>query len=65
MKVLKCKDEIDQRLDLNKQMNKNGVICPDIMFTPGIMVIKISKLDNFLYFLLMIAKNQSQFEQKI
>ena len=33
-----------QRLD-----EKNGVICL-VMFTPGAMVIKMSKMDHFLYF---------------
>ena len=44
---------------------KNGVICLVIMFTPGVMVIKISKMTHFLYFLLMPAKNQSQFGENI
>ena len=35
---------------------KNGVICLVIMFTPQIIVIKMLKLDHFLYFLLMEAK---------
>ena len=34
-------------------------------FTAGVMVIIMSKMANFLYFLLMAARNQSQFEQKI
>ena len=36
-----------QRLD-----EKNGVIFLDIMFTLGVMVIKMSKMAYFLYFLL-------------
>ena len=44
---------------------KNGVICLLIMFTPRVVVIKMLKIANFLYFLLMIAKNQSQFRQDI
>ena len=44
---------------------KNGVICLVIMFIPGVMVIKISKMTHFLYFLLMPAKNQSQFGENI
>ena len=35
---------------------KNGVICLVIMFTSQIIVIKMLKLDHFLYFLLMEAK---------
>ena len=38
---------------------KNGVICLVIMVTPQVMVIKMSKMAQFLYFLLMPAKNQS------
>ena len=34
-----------------------------IMFTPGVIVMKMSKLAHFLYSLLMIAKSQSQFGQ--
>ena len=41
---------------------KNGVICL-VMFTPKVMVVKMSKIAHFLYFLLMPAKNQSQFGQ--
>ena len=37
---------------------KNGVICL-VMFVPGVMVIKMSKLAHFLYFLLMPAKCRS------
>ena len=36
---------------------KNGVICLVIMFTSNVIVIKISKMADFLYFLLMAAKN--------
>ena len=35
---------------------KKGVICLVIMYTPGVMVIKMSKMAQFLYFLLMPAK---------
>ena len=48
-----------QRVDL-----KNGVNCLVIMFTPRVMVMKMSKNGSFLYFLLS-EKNQSQFEQNI
>ena len=40
-----------QRID-----EKNGVICLVIMFTPRVMVIKISKVADFLYFFLKTAK---------
>ena len=36
-----------QRVD-----EKNGVICL-VMFTPGVIVIKMSKMAHFLYFLLI------------
>ena len=42
---------------------KNGVICIVIMFASQVMVIKMSKMAHFLYFLLIPAKNQSQFGQ--
>ena len=44
---------------------KNGIICLFIMFTTRVIVIKMLKLADFLYFLLMAAKNQSQFGQSI
>lgn len=38
---------------------RNGVICLLTMFTSGVMVIKISQMTHFLYFLLlMTAKSQ-------
>ena len=40
---------------------KNRVIFLFIMFTRGVVVIKMSKMAYFLYFLLVAAKNQSQF----
>ena len=40
-----------QRVD-----EKNGVICLVVMFTPRVMVIKMSKITHFLYFLLITAK---------
>ena len=46
-----------QRVD-----EKNGVIYLVIIITPGVMVIKMSKMPHFL---LMIAKNKSQFEKTI
>ena len=49
-----------QRVDRN-----NGVICLVIMFAPRVMVIKVSQMSHFLYFLLMPVKNQSQFGENI
>ena len=49
-----------QRVD-----EKNGVICLIIMFAPRVMVIKVSQMSHFLYFLLMPVKNQSQFGENI
>ena len=43
---------------------KNGVICL-VMFIPRAMIIKMSKMDYFLYILLMTAKNQSELGQNI
>ena len=40
---------------------KNGVIFLDIMLTPEVKVIKMSKMAHFLYFLLMAAEIQSHF----
>ena len=44
-----------QRVD-----EKNGIMCLVIMFTPSSIVIKMSKMAHFLYFLLIALKNQSQ-----
>ena len=49
-----------QRVD-----EKNGVICLVIMFTTGVMIIKISKIAHFLYFQLMLVKTQSEFGESI
>ena len=43
---------------------KNGVICL-VMVTPRVMVIKMSKMAHFMYFLLNTAKTQSYFRQDI
>ena len=40
-----------QRVD-----EKNGVICLVVMFTPRVMVIEMSKMAHFLYFLLITEK---------
>ena len=47
-----------QRLD-----EKNVALCLVVMFTPRVMVVKMSKLAYFLFFLLMAANNYSQFGQ--
>ena len=44
---------------------KIGVICLVIMFGSGVMVIKMSKMADFLCFLLIPANNQSQFGEII
>ena len=36
---------------------KNGIIFLVIVFTPGVMVIKMSKITHFLYFVLTTAKS--------
>ena len=54
----KLKDRA-QRLD-----KKNGVICL-VMFTPTVMVIKMSKMADFMYFLLDAEKYHFQFGQDI
>ena len=41
-----------QRVD-----DKNGVICLAIMFTFRVIVFKMSEMANFIYFLLITAKN--------
>ena len=48
-----------QRVD-----EKNGVIRL-VMYTPGVMVTKLSKMADFMYFLLDTAKYQSQFGKNI
>ena len=45
-------------------VEENEVICP-VIFSPKVMVIKISKMVHFMYFLLDTGKYQSQFEQDI
>ena len=48
--------------DRVQRVNERNVAnCLAIMFTSGVMVIKMSKMAHFLYFLLMPEKNQSQF----
>ena len=48
----------------HREDEKNGVIRL-VMFTPTVMVIKISKMAHFMYFLLDTAKCQAQFRQDI
>ena len=48
-----------------REDEKNGVICQVIKFTLRVTIIKMSQLPIFLYFLLMTAKNESQFEPNI
>ena len=48
-----------QRID-----KKNGVTCL-VMFTPRVMVIKMSKMADFMYSALYTAKYQVQFRQDI
>ena len=50
-------------IDKAQRVDKNGAVCLVIMLTPGAMVIKVSK--KCFYFLIMLAKNQSQFGQNI
>ena len=52
--------------DLKEWMRKIGSFVQlAIMFTPRIIAIEISKMANFVYFLLITAKNQSQFRKNM
>ena len=62
IKFLKFKNILTDRAQ--RVDEKNGVIHL-FMFTPRVMVIKISKKAHFMYFLLDTAKYQSQFGQDI
>ena len=42
---------------------KNGVICLIITLIPGVIFIKMSQMVHVLYFSLITAKNDSQFDQ--
>ena len=44
-----------------KADENNGVVSLAIMFVSRVTVTKVSKIANFLYFLLMTAKHYSQF----
>ena len=60
IKFLKFKMKyIAQRVD-----EKNGIIHL-VMFAPRVMIIKMSKMAHFMYFLLDPTKNQSQFGKHI
>ena len=65
LKVLKWRNEIYQRTTLKRVDKKIVFICLGVMFNSGAMVIKMSKMAHFLYFMLMAVKNQSQFEQNV
>ena len=43
LEVLKCKNKIYQLIELEEYMKKNGLIFLVIMFTSGVLVIKMSK----------------------
>ena len=60
MQKLNLPTDRAQRLD-----EKNGIICLVIMLASGVIVIIMSKMAHFLYFLLMPANNQSQFGENI
>ena len=60
MEKLNLPTDRAQRVD-----EKNGIICLVIMLASGVMVIKMSKMAHFLYFLLMPANNQSRFGENI
>ena len=47
-----------------REDEKNELICL-VMFSLAFMVIKMSQMGHFLYFLLMKEKNQSQFGKNI
>ena len=65
LKVLKWRNEIYQRIELKEKTEKSGVSFPVIMFTPQVIVIKMSKMTHFLYFRLIPPKSQSQYFDKI
>ena len=45
-----------------REDEKIEIVCL-VMFTPGFIVFRLSKMSLFVYFLLMTAKNQSRFGQ--
>ena len=51
---LQAKKTKDRALRVDE---KNGVICLVIMFTSRVMAFKMLEITNFIYFLLITAKN--------
>ena len=47
------------------KMQKLNIPTDIMMFTPGVMIIKMSKMAHFLYFLLITGKNNSEFGENI
>ena len=45
-----------------REDEKIEIVCL-VMFTPGVIVFRLSKMSLFVYFLLVTAKNQSRFGQ--
>ena len=62
LEMQKWNTETDKTQKVDEE---NGVIYLGIMFTPTVMVIKMSKMAHFLYFQLMTAKKLWQFQQNI
>ena len=56
LKVLKGRNENILTDRARRIAEKNVIICLVFMFTPRIMVIAMSKMAHFLYFLLMLPK---------
>ena len=65
LKVFKSRNKIYQQMKLKVQMRKMGSFFLVIMFTPGVMIIKMLKMAHCLYFLLIIAKEVSHDLRKI
>ena len=63
-KFFKFKTDMYQWIELKNVHEKNGVIHL-IMFTARVLVIKMSKMAHFMYFLLDTVKHPSQFGQCI
>ena len=54
LEILKSNTPTDRAQRVNE---KNGVICLGLVFTTGVMIIKMSEVAHFFYFLLMTATN--------
>ena len=65
LKVLKCQKRNVSTDKAQRVYEKDRAICLIIRFIPRIMVIKMTQMAHILDFLLMTAKNQSQFEQSM